>query len=370
MSEPLRVCQIVDQLSTGGAEWLVATAAAQGTATGIDHRVISLSADTDTPVADALRRSAVPVVALPSDRSQELIDLARFRRLVSTIERHRPDVVHLHLEMATMLGVVAARRLGLPTAVTLHGTQPEMGTRSRLKQPLLDRAIGAADTVIAVGPTVAREWSARIDGLDPLVLVNPVPPRIAPRSRPTRPPRLITVGRLVQAKSFPTLVEAMALVHRAEPAVDLRIVGEGPERPAIQAAIDEAGLGSVVSLLGSRNDVDELLASADVFVGSSVVEGMPLAVLEAMAAGLPIVATSVGDLPSTVPPEAGQLVPAGQPEQLAAALLRVIRDADLRHRSGEAATRYVAEHHHPDVWGRELAAIYRSLTSGRERVAS
>jgi glycosyltransferase involved in cell wall biosynthesis len=142
-------------------------------------------------------------------------------------------------------------------------------------------------------------------------------------------PRLIAVGRLKAPKDFLTLIHAFAALP--EGSFEALIVGEGPDRPVVEAEIRRLGLDGRVQLLGERSDVPALLADSDVFVLSSRSEGLPVSVLEAMAAELPIVASRVGGLGElVVDGETGILVRAGDAPALAAAVGRLIEDRDLR----------------------------------------
>jgi glycosyltransferase involved in cell wall biosynthesis len=145
---------------------------------------------------------------------------------------------------------------------------------------------------------------------------------------------LLSVGRLRAPKDFLTLVRAVALLEPGS--VRLRIAGDGPDRAALAGEIEHLGLGEMVELLGTRTDVAELLAAAHVFVLSSDSEGLPMSVLEAMAAGVPVVATAVGGIPELVADgETGRLVPPRDPAALAAALAAVSADPELRERMGD-----------------------------------
>jgi glycosyltransferase involved in cell wall biosynthesis len=162
-------------------------------------------------------------------------------------------------------------------------------------------------------------------------------------------------------------VRALAAVR--DPAFMSRIVGDGPERPALEAEIRAAGLLQRVELAGERRDVPQLLEDADVFVLSSRSEGAPLSILEAMAAGLPVVASAVGGVPEIVDDgTTGLLVPPGDAGALAAALERLLADPALRSRLGGAGWERVRERFdlaqlrrsHLELYDRELARVGRA----------
>jgi glycosyltransferase involved in cell wall biosynthesis len=196
-----------------------------------------------------------------------------------------------------------------------------------------------------------------------VVIRNAVDVAAAPRARlDGGRPRLVTVGRLKAPKDFATLVRAFAALPSNS--FEALIVGDGPERPVVEAEVERLGLGRAVRLLGERQDVPALLAGSDVFVLSSASEGLPLSVEEAMAAGLPVVASAVGGVPEVVVEgETGFLVPPGDVDRLAAALGRLLADPSLRRRMG-ASGRARAEalfdlaafrRAHVDLYRRELA---------------
>ena len=142
----------------------------------------------------------------------------------------------------------------------------------------------------------------------------------------------------------------------------LWLVGDGPLRPAVEKAIVKMGLERKVLFLGIRDDVPQLLAASDVFVLSSDYEGVPLTVLEAMAAGKPVVATAVGGVPELIEDgETGILVPPRNPEALAQGILRLAKDASLRQRMGKAARERAQERFDISRTAREYEALYLRL---------
>jgi glycosyltransferase involved in cell wall biosynthesis len=192
-----------------------------------------------------------------------------------------------------------------------------------------------------------------------VVIHNGVPLDVPRRpSRDTTPVTLLSVGRLRAPKDFLTLVRAMAALEPGS--AGLRIAGDGPERAALADEVARLGLESTVELLGTRTDVAELLAGADVFVLSSDSEGLPMSVLEAMAAGLPVVASAVGGVPEAVRDgETGTLVPPGDSAALAHALRRLVSDPALRDRLGEAGRRRVEREFSLERFEREHLDLYR-----------
>jgi glycosyltransferase involved in cell wall biosynthesis len=164
-----------------------------------------------------------------------------------------------------------------------------------------------------------------------------------------------TVARLNPVKDLPTLVGAIALQQAP---VTLLIVGDGSERGAIEAAARDMGIASRVKFLGHREDARDVLAACDVYANSSISEGISLTILEAMAAGLPVVATEVGGTPEIVDDSCGRLVPSRDPEALARTLAMLAADFPLRQRMGREARARVEERFTLDRMVREYRDAY------------
>jgi glycosyltransferase involved in cell wall biosynthesis len=266
-----------------------------------------------------------------------------------------------------VLGRLAAVAARVPIRFfTVHGWafSAYSGLYSRLCRvadrsmaPLTTVTICVSETELAAGleaGTCSAEHS--------VVIRNAVDVSAAPRSPHDRPtPRLIAVGRLKAPKDFLTLLRALAAL--SEHAFETLIVGEGPDRGEIEAEIARLGLDGRVQLAGERDDVADLLAGSDVFVLSSRSEGLPVSVLEAMAAELPVVASDVGGLSElVVDGETGLLVPTGDEAALGDALAGLLEDRERRRELG-AAGRARAEtlfdlaafrQAHLDLYDREL----------------
>jgi glycosyltransferase involved in cell wall biosynthesis len=269
-------------------------------------------------------------------------DLAGFAELVRLLRRERPDLLHASSSKAGVLGRLAAAVSGVPVRIfTVHGWAfaAHSGVPSRLYR-WADRLVEPLTTV-----TICVSEHQREAGLAAgtcasertVVIPNAVDVSTPPRSRPVERPRplIVAVGRLKAPKDFPTLVSALAALPRDS--FDALIVGDGPDRPRLEEQIRTCGLAGRVRLAGERRDVPDLLAEADVFVLPSRSEGHPVSVLEAMAAGVPVVASRVGGIPEQVDDGVtGLLVAPGDPEALAAALGRLAADPALRRRLGAA----------------------------------
>jgi len=293
-----------------------------------------------------------------------VLGLLELRRLIRGL---RPDIVHAHSSKAGVLARAAAALCRIPVILfTAHGWafKAEPGPKSRLYL-LADRLVrGATTEVICVSETERREGLAARTCLPDrtVVIRNGVEPDRFPVRvhAAVERPRLVSLGRFKAPKDFGTLLEALAQL-RDVPFVAV-LVGDGPEREALEAAAQRLGLGDVVEFAGERDDVPSLLAAADCFVLSSTSEGMPISVLEAMAAGLPVVASDVGGVHELVREgETGFLVPEREATALARAIRPLLGDHGERARLGANGRTDVEATFTVSRVRREHVELYRRL---------
>ena len=350
----LRVLHLVTTLEVGGLEQVVFHLARSGAAAGLASRVLCLTEA--GPLAPRFRAAGVPVEALGGSlrRLPTVLRLARYLR------RLRPHVLHTHNPVPHYFGAAASWAAGVPLLVhTKHGRNrpelPRLVFLNRLAAHLSDCVVAVSEDAAEVARRRERVPPRKLrvihNGVD---IVAFAPPRYESGSGE----RVIHVARLNLIKDQPTLLRAARLVADAAPAFQLDLVGDGPERGALQKLRDDLGLEGRVHFLGERGDVAALLGAADVFVLSSIGEGLSLTLLEAMASGLPVVATRVGgNAEVVVQGRTGLLVPPGSPSELADAILSLFRDPERARRMGEAGRRRVEEAFNL----RRVAAAYEGL---------
>jgi glycosyltransferase involved in cell wall biosynthesis len=291
--------------------------------------------------------------------------------LLILILRSRPEIVHASSSKAGILGRLAASLAGVPIRIfTVHGWafSAHAGVPGRIYRlaerlllPLTSTTICVAEYIKRVGIAAGACRPERA-----LVIPNAVDvgsfPRAVPRDGVVE---LISVGRMREPKDFVTLVRALARLRRGTFRASL--VGDGPDRSMIEAELARLGLSDAVVLLGDRSDVPDLLARADVFVCSSRSEGMPVSILEAMAAGLPVVASSVGGVPELVDDgRTGFLVRPGEAVALADALALLVGDPVLRERLGAASHREALERFDLSRFRAAHVELYERLLEARE----
>lgn len=292
----------------------------------------------------------------------------------SLLQQLRPDLLSTHSSKAGWVGRVAGRSLGLPTLFTAHGwafTEGVPSGRSRIVL-LAEKVVGPlADRIITVSENDRRlALRHRLAAPERIVAIRNGMPNVAPALRAdpaAEPPRLVMVARFDPPKDQAMLLEALARLDGW--AWSLDFVGDGPRLEAARARAARLGLADRVRFLGDRRDVAERLAEAQVFVLATNWEGLPRSILEAMRAGLPVVASDVGGVREAVADgETGFLVPRGDAEALRDRLARLLADPALRRRMGEAGRRrYEAEFTFERMFEQTLAVYEAVLAEARAR---
>lgn len=370
----MHVVQIIDTLSRGGAQQLLVTFAHEARQRAVDTTVMVLNGDDKGSVlADGLRQLGSHVVRFPAS---SMLNPKRLSSMAHYLRRGKFSVVHTHLTYANVLGVLAARLANIPVVASLHlaGFDPSLvGRQQHLENVILQRF---CQQLIAVGYTTEEVYRPMLKNRHIWVIPNAVTPlpRISPAEREElrrtlmgNPdyPMLLTVGRLTAIKAQPDLIDAFALVHERHPTARLIIAGSGDNQPLIEACIAAHQLHDAVSLLGARDDVARLLGSADLFVSSSIQEGLPIAMLEAMSVGLPIVGTTVGDVPHILRGQAGITVPPRQPALLAEKIIELL-DHPSRIQAMRQYALEISAEHSPQAWVDQLLQVYQAAHEGKQ----
>jgi len=312
----------------------------------------------------ALSRRGVRLHVVPISRRISPIDDARsLRRLVRLFKQERFDVVHTHSAKAGFLGRLAARISRVPRVIHTPHVWPFQwaGGPARILYWLLERlAAGWCDRLVCVGPG-QREFglASRVAGNNDSKLavipngIDPTPVDDAADRKRVRAELGVTPGdfavgmvaRLAPQKGVGKFLEAAALVARERRDVRFLLVGSGPLERSVRERARELGLGPArLALLGHREDVPRLCSGFDVFALSSLYEGLPYVLLEAMAARLAIVATRVPGVEDVIEDGVtGRLAPPGDAGEIARAILELLSDFDARYDLGQAARRRVVE---------------------------
>lgn len=366
----IRVLHVISGLTTGGAERLVVSAVTGLPAPEFEHAVCCLALR--GRLADDAERAGAPVWcigAFPGIRHP-----LAFWRLVRVIRSFKPRIVHTHLQSANLYGRLAARIARVPVIVaTEHNVYTTKARRYVAAERWLARRTQA---LVAVSAEVRRLLAAQLRlAPESIHLIHngvplraPAPDRVAAyRRRLSRDADDFVVGcvaSLTPKKGHEFLLRAVALLNGRGRRCTLALAGDGPQRAALASLVAELPLTDRVIFLDDVPDVASLLAAVDAFVLPSIVEGLPLALLEAMLAGTAVVATRVGGVPEAVTDGVnGLLVDPRSPAQLADAIERLMASAPLRATLGANARATVQRGFTESRYVDTLAALYRELTA-------
>ncbi len=388
-AEPIRIVRILSRLNIGGPSWHVILLTA-----GLnDERFRStLIVGRENPREGSLRaharaRGIIPLV-LPSLRRDlhPLDDARTLWALFRLLRRLRPHIVHTHASKAGALGRLAARWAGVPILLhTFHGH-----TFHSYFPPLVSRLFRFIERRLA-------RWTTRIITLSPRLKEELIRYGIAPEEKILVVPLgleldrfrtssrfrgeirrelgldegvalVCSVGRLVAVKDHDLLFRALAHVLAQKPTVRLLLVGDGERRPHLEAASRRSPLRGHVLFLGWREDLERIYADADLVVNSSRNEGTPVALIEAMAAARPVIATAVGGTPDLIRHgETGWLVPPGDPQALAETILHVLNHPDEAARCARAAQAFAFAHFTADRLIERMRTLYEQLLASHDK---
>lgn len=368
----VRVLSLIKGLGPGGAEQLLLLTTTVTDPERVTHRVAYLRRDKTHLVPEFESRGIVPVrLGAGSGRLGMLREL-RF-------EISQAQVVHVHSPVPAAIARVVARTLPRSRRPPVVSTEHNEWTSHRWPTRLANALTTGLDTQHwavsdQVRATVWRPWRGGYQ-----VLVHGIDTTAAapePGDRPRLRAELavgedellvVTVANLRRNKDYPNLLRAARIALDSEPRLRFAAIGQGPLTHEITALRDDLGLSERFALLGFRRDVPHVLAAADLFVLASAHEGLPVAVMEAFVAGLPVVATGVGGLPGQVREGIeGRIVPPGDPAALAQALVTLAQEEDKRLRMARAARARATDY---DIRRavRELNAAYEELARRRRR---
>lgn len=332
----MKVVHLTLGLDVGGQEKLLVEFARHADRSRFELTFVSLT--TRGALADDLEGLGWPVIALEAPQGLRPSLMLRLARLFAKL---RADVVHTHDDRPNVHGAPAARLAGVRRVIHTRHSQ---GTRLSRRQEWLVRAVSEFDDrFVCISQDSARfAVKQGVSRRRVVVLPNGIDLERFAHTGPATDGAAILVARLAPEKDVGTLLAAAARVATVHPDFRLLIAGDGPCRGGLETLASEANLGNVVDFLGVVRDVPGLLTKGRLFVLSSVTEGISLTLLEAMARGLPVIATAVGGNPEVVAAgRTGLLVPPRDPDALAEALGQLWTQPDLRARMGAAGRQRV-----------------------------
>jgi len=344
----VRICSVVNSLTTGGAEVLVCALSSEFAAMGDRSLVIALcdaetvgnSTETEQRMAQRIRADGGEFLSLGLTRARNPISGAQ--RLRKALASFVPDVLHAHTVRALPMRTLG--RSDVPTVLTHHNTRFPFPPRVL---GLVDRM---TDSYVAIGADVDRTLRQHVR--KPIVRIPNCANRTfkagPPRLLPSGVPSILSVGAISRQKNYSLLVEVAATLKFSQslnPLPHFRIAGGGAELPAMKARACDYGVEDMVDFLGERSDVPQLMQDADLYLNVSLYEGMPLTLLEAMASGLPIVATDVpGNRELVVDGLNGAKAPLADAETIAQTITAILTDADRYRQLSEGSVEKSGEY--------------------------
>lgn len=332
------------------------------------HHVL-VACPPDAALCPRVQAAGIPVAEIPIRAALDLVAVASLVRL---FRREGVTVVNTHSGKDSWVASMAAKISGVPILLrTRHISLPVrrsfynaiwrwpdgfITTGEQIREHLIGIGI-PADRVVSIptgvdvqrfSPSVSGEAVRREFGLAPGQRVISV------------------IGVLRSWKRIDLFIDVAAILAREEPSLRFLVVGEGPQEKNIRRKVEELGVGDRVFLLGHRNDVPEILAASDALVMTSMKEGLPQVILQALAMERPVVASPVGAIPEVVEHgETGFLCPAGEAEGFVAAVRSLLRDPALGRRLGSAGRRRIVKEHSVIAMGEKTEGFYLRLASAK-----
>jgi glycosyltransferase involved in cell wall biosynthesis len=377
---PLHLLAIIEASSITGPAKNLLEFARRSADLGVITTIVTFTrGEAENQFTQTVRALAVDSngVALETIPERGPFDLDVRRALRELAIRVRPDIIQTHAVKSHFL----ARAAGLPSRapwIAFHHGYTWPTLKARVYNQLDRWSLRSADKVLTVSGPFRDELTAfgvRSERIE--IIHNAIPSgwgaracqpseatafRVAAGVPPERKIILI-VGRLSREKDHLTLLEAVHKL-RGTVAPHLVVVGDGPERPRIEERVGSLGLGDYVTFTGQQSSAEPWYGIADVAVLSSLSEGSPNALLEAMATNVPVVATAVGGIPEIVThEESALLVQPGDPAGMSSAIIRVLTEPGLADRLKKRSHELIVERHEPESRARRLVSIYRAVSA-------
>jgi glycosyltransferase involved in cell wall biosynthesis len=367
VSAPVRVALVIGQLHPGGSERQLYELA-RGLSGGPCEPLVYCLSETVEPFGGALRSQGIPVRVVPRRRRFEL---RRVRALAKLLREDRIDVINSFSQHVNLYAYLAARRArGVPLVTSNRSTEPRRGRRV---EQCVDAFVFRRSRWVVVNSSAGSEFTQSMYAVRPdriVVIPNGVDPKRfdpvgdpgalrAELGIPPSAPVAGVVGRLSPEKRVDLFLRAAAQVLSRVPESRFLVVGGGEPRGDLKALASSLGLGARAIFTGARSDVAALLAAMDLLVLASDFEGLPNSVMEAMAAGRPVVATDLGGCRELVSPgETGFLVPTGSAHALGEKMAAILELPDRGRAMGRAGLERIRIRFGVDLMARRFEELY------------
>lgn len=368
MKRRLNILHVIDSLSVGGAERLILGLAERVDRERFSIHLCCLGAQRGNALQASFERLGIPMHLVGSRNfynPRALLAVGRY------IQLHNIDIVHTHLTYADVVGRIVGRALGRPVVSTLQNV-PRNYDRDRRDRSWLERQTARllATRLVGVSPTIRdlfiREWGIPASRIDmfynavPMEQYISLPPEAG--GAVDAGPVITNIGRLSPQKAQNLLLDAAKLVLARHPDARFMIVGQGRLEQPLKEQAQRLGISDNIIFTGLRHDIPALLGESDIFVLSSLWEGLPLTAVEAMAAARPVVLTDVGGNRDIVEDGVqGLIVPPNDVPALAEAILQLLDDPRRRIEMGLAGRARVRHDFNIDTIARQHEQLYESL---------
>lgn len=376
MDKEKTIIWMIDSLGPGGAEQLMPTLMKRFKDAGFNIRVCALQTRAGNPIAADLKRIGLPVDLIPVPNLRHPLNLFRILRY---FRFHRPQLVHTQLEFSDILGTLAARILGIPSVSTVHILDKSAEKKSKvMRLKLRWFVLGKFCSRIIAVSEKTRSHHLQSGGLDPkkvITVYNGIDiSRFTETNEseitktkqilhlPLTSPIIITVAVLREPKVIQYMINALPIILEQIPDIHYLVVGDGTFSPSLKDLSAELSIQDHITFAGHRTDIPDLLACCDIFVLPTLGDALPTVLIEALAAGKPIVASNVGGVPEIIENGVnGVLVPPGDSSSLAYACLQLLKNKDQASQMVLAGSQTVWQRFNVDAQIKQLSKIYEEL---------
>jgi glycosyltransferase involved in cell wall biosynthesis len=370
----MNVLWIIDSLGPGGAESLMVPLLKSLKEQGVESRVCVLHIRDGNPTADELQKLGIAVDLVLVKNLRNPFDLFR---LVKYIRQYRPNIIHTQLETSDVLGTIAAWLLKIPSVSTIHTLeQPSKRMKKSWRNYLRWNCLSLFSRRVVVVSEVARQHYIQLGYRSEklLTLYNGIDlkkfncagqtdiDKWSILELPNDSVVLVSVAVLREPKGIQYMLQAMPDLLAKVPNMYYVVVGDGQYRATLESLAESLGIKSQVLFMSFRSDIPEILAASDLFVHPTLADALPTVLFEAMAVGVPIIASQVGGVPEILEHDVnGLLVPPANSSSLVDACLRILSDKGLAGRLASIARDTVVRRFDVNQQARNLTQLYQQM---------
>lgn len=375
----MRVLWMIDGLGHGGAENLMPALLKTLKNQVDDPRVCVLTVRAGNPIASELEKIGIPVDLI---KVHNLRDFSNLWRLFQYIRCHHPDIIHTQLETSDILGTFYGKLLGIPSVSTMHTLDVQSKKiKEYVRNWLRWKCLNLISRRIIVVSEFTRQHYIGLGFKSSklLTLYNGIDLCSFTQDGTNSPSKtdlfgvpgdsvvVTTVAVLREQKGIQYMLHAIKALVAQVPNLYYVIVGDGGHRESLEYMAKSLGIADHVVFMGHRTDIPQILAASDLFAYPSIKDALPTVLLEAMAAGVPIVASQIDGIPEIVENEvSGLLVPPANPSALTDGCLRVLCDSNLSNRLTAAAHSKIEQHFDIRIQANSILALYNQVVSNDE----